>query len=479
MGLGVTSGELQSLQLNYGKAIDVDTMLQKINEARYDPTQRAAFLATGVTNQDLASKNNAQLLQEMIPLMRKRFMGYGQFAGAAPYMTSFGSMSDLTRLSRMSPNELERMKRQSTADEKTLSMSDQIQRKWQDLSIQLSRAGTEIQNVLVDKLSRLTGPLVRLSKAFTDAVKTLLDDKIVSKWIDSLAAGIDKFAKYLASDDFKTDLHSFMDALDDAAGAIYAFARSVGKLFNTSEVTLKGSQYHRINEIAKTDPKLASALEKFLENPSRQKYDSALAQRWAELHPNAVIRGPAQIAATQQAIIKRFGLGTTVQSTGATTGTISGTISANSGSYVGRTNPFGLAADRLGRLPPGTIDRLYAAESGRGRYNLSSTGAEGPLQFEPGTAKQYGLKDPYDLKSSSTAAARYLHDLMIEFHGDLRKAVAAYEAGPKAVQRSVSRYHSEWLRHMGPSAQRDVNLVVSNQAGSDLVVQTNAAGIAQ
>lgn len=60
---------------------------------------------------------------------------------------------------------------------------------------------------------------------------------------------------------------------------------------------------------------------------------------------------------------------------------------------------------------PDYLDGAWAIESGRGRHLLNrSTGAAGHFQFMPGTAKQYGLSDPNDLRASADAAARLARD---------------------------------------------------------------------
>lgn len=84
-------------------------------------------------------------------------------------------------------------------------------------------------------------------------------------------------------------------------------------------------------------------------------------------------------------------------------------------------------------LPSGLLDSVYAAESGRGKNLKSSAGAEGPFQFMPGTAKQYGLSNPYDFNASADAAARYYRDLLQHYGGDVNKAIAAYNWGPGNV----------------------------------------------
>ncbi|WP_440492890.1 transglycosylase SLT domain-containing protein [Serratia ureilytica] len=87
-------------------------------------------------------------------------------------------------------------------------------------------------------------------------------------------------------------------------------------------------------------------------------------------------------------------------------------------------------------LPPGLLDRVWNAESSRGKKLFSSAGAEGPFQFMPATGRDYGLKnrdERLDFHKSSDAAARYLSDLLKRFDGDVRKAVAAYNWGPNRV----------------------------------------------
>lgn len=87
-------------------------------------------------------------------------------------------------------------------------------------------------------------------------------------------------------------------------------------------------------------------------------------------------------------------------------------------------------------LPPGLLDRVWSAESSRGKKLFSSAGAEGPFQFMPATGRDYGLKnreERLDFHKSSDAAARYLSDLLRRFDGDVSKAVAAYNWGPNRV----------------------------------------------
>ncbi len=77
--------------------------------------------------------------------------------------------------------------------------------------------------------------------------------------------------------------------------------------------------------------------------------------------------------------------------------------------------------------------QLYA-ESGFNPFAVSPTGAHGLAQFEPGTARAYGLADPFDGTASIDAQAHLMHDLLAKY-GTAALALAAYNAGEGAVDR--------------------------------------------
>lgn len=86
-------------------------------------------------------------------------------------------------------------------------------------------------------------------------------------------------------------------------------------------------------------------------------------------------------------------------------------------------------------LPSGLLDSVWNAESGRGVNMNSTAGAQGHFQFMPETAKEYGLKNPYDFSESADAAARYYKVLLKRYNGDVDKAVAAYNWGMGNVEK--------------------------------------------
>jgi soluble lytic murein transglycosylase-like protein len=64
---------------------------------------------------------------------------------------------------------------------------------------------------------------------------------------------------------------------------------------------------------------------------------------------------------------------------------------------------------------------------------VSSKGAQGLMQLMPDTAGSLGVKDPFDPQQNIEAGARYLKQLIDKYKGDLKLSLAAYNAGPSAV----------------------------------------------
>lgn len=110
-------------------------------------------------------------------------------------------------------------------------------------------------------------------------------------------------------------------------------------------------------------------------------------------------------------------------------------------------------------LPPGMLDRVWAAESSRGANMLSPKGARGHFGFMPKTQKEFGLKDPDDFVESSEAAARKLGGLMKMFKGDTRKVAAAYNWGEGNVMKyGLGGAPAETRGYMDKVAGQEVNV---------------------
>jgi len=84
-------------------------------------------------------------------------------------------------------------------------------------------------------------------------------------------------------------------------------------------------------------------------------------------------------------------------------------------------------------MNPTVIKSIIEVESGFDPMAHSSKGAMGLMQLMPETAQELGVTDPWDPTENITGGTKYISWLLRKYNGDLTKALAAYNAGPNAV----------------------------------------------
>ncbi|OLN28457.1 Soluble lytic murein transglycosylase precursor [Desulfovibrio sp. DV] len=88
-------------------------------------------------------------------------------------------------------------------------------------------------------------------------------------------------------------------------------------------------------------------------------------------------------------------------------------------------------------VDPGLVRAMVEVESGFAVRAVSPKGASGLMQIMPGTGRDLGLADAFDGANNLEAGIRYMRALL-DAYGDVRLALAAYNAGPGRVKKGGS-----------------------------------------
>jgi hypothetical protein len=124
------------------------------------------------------------------------------------------------------------------------------------------------------------------------------------------------------------------------------------------------------------------------------------------------------------------------------------------------------AAEFHYKLPPGSMKALIEAESSNNpnavprdpKTGKLLSSAKGLTQLTDATAKHVGVTNPFDPFQSIEGGSRYLHEMMQRFHGDLRRSLMAYYAGPGGgTPLAAQNYADKVLRIMARNQGSTVN----------------------
>ena len=100
-------------------------------------------------------------------------------------------------------------------------------------------------------------------------------------------------------------------------------------------------------------------------------------------------------------------------------------------SYADAIQAYSIAYE----VDPNLVKAIIAIESCFDRKAISSVGARGLMQLMPATAKELGVKDSFDANANIRGGIKYFSQMLARFNDNTELALAAYNAGPNAVEK--------------------------------------------
>jgi Transglycosylase SLT domain len=394
MGLGITPSEYQAANIAYERLGGAGDLLNRLALAPGNVGEQAKLSAYfGVSP---GNQNAAQLLPMVLQSMQKQLQQPGwasnwQLIGSKMF-GDYASPTMLRMLHDMSPEELNKLVQEA---QKPTGATSKAQERYQDFTMTLERARTEIENNLAGPLSKLAEPLGNVITSFGILSKTLFEDSAFQDGIKNFSQWLIDLSNELKTPEFRDSIRNFMHSVGEVITGLARLAAWLASWFGSDK------KIDDETTVPPTPGDTPPAIDLWGLDPKTGKFRK--------------LEG-----------IKK----------GAYTPGAEGKFSAIEASYG---------------LQPGMLQAVENIESsgGKGRM-LSEAGAKGYFQFMPGTARQYGLRDPWNEMEAAGAAGRYLRDLYNEFQ-DTDKALAAYNWGPGNVRESVRKanlLHTYWKNYL-------------------------------
>ena len=100
------------------------------------------------------------------------------------------------------------------------------------------------------------------------------------------------------------------------------------------------------------------------------------------------------------------------------------------------------------KVRPSLVKAVIKAETGGDKNAVSAKGAKGLMQLIPDTAKEMGVRDPFNEKQNVHGGTKYLKQMLDRYKGDEDKGLAAYNAGPGNVDKAVKKDPKNWKKYL-------------------------------
>lgn len=231
VGLGTTYGAGSAFQNSFSRVVNPDQFLGNISQAKGDVTKRGGLYGLGITDGEF-SKDTAELgitvLRKLKLLADNTDEKYYGNTLKGRGLDGFASTEDLRRLHGMSKGDFEKMVTDYRGNTGPLGLDKKTQDSWTNFTVQMDAASKLIETSLMRALSGLAEPLTHLSKSFVKLFDALGTSDTVKNFIDYMAKGIETFAKYIGTEEFRNNVKDFVDSISTMAGKIRDLLQYLG-----------------------------------------------------------------------------------------------------------------------------------------------------------------------------------------------------------------------------------------------------------
>jgi hypothetical protein len=199
------------------------------------------------------------------------------------------------------------------------------------------------------------------------------------------------------------------------------------------------------------------------------------------LYTNAESSDFVEVAATEVASVETIRLPVTANTT------VAGIHPSAAGIHADLTraelHELLSSAGARHNLDVNLLASVVRAESGGHTRAVSKKGAQGLMQLMPQTATQLGVNDSLRADENVAGGATYLDSLLTRYHDNLALALAAYNAGPAAVDRwhgvppyrETRLYVARIIRDFNASARKAEMVQHQNPQGQSTVAKADQA----
>lgn len=490
-GLGMSTGQLRAFQTDLEPRYIDEGTLRSVADARND-LQKNIWLqkASGLSADQLNNTDAGSIAAQLAIKAHDWWAGTPssqhnvQFLQATGFPQSGISLDQMRQWGNTDRSELTRARDQYHTDASTLNVSDKNTDSLYDFMRDVKLAGSNLETYFTNKLAQLGPSLGDFVTHLEKDAELLLNGVLTPDNLTKIQHGIESFAGYLGSDEFRKSASEAVEDFKVFTHALEVAAKFIANLFPDSGVG---------KEVPEDQKPLMSRVWDFAKSFKQDNDDffkhtlgDPVSSWYKGLQKGSDKEGKSSVAAS---VARWYG-----DITGHDMGDASNAMPIVNGShhFIDRAKAdalFGRLEGARG-LPNGVMDAIALNESHFDASAVSNKHAQGLFQTMPGVSSALGLTDPFNWIQSSLGGATLFEQLQTRYKGDIRKELAAWNWRPGALDADIKTHGKDWERHAPQETQNfisrvlrtmqlnrnssTVNLTITNKSGTDVAISTNA-----